>query len=230
MQKGGTRGRAPADKLFFEREMLSLGAEYVAGADEAGRGPLAGPGVCAAVILPLEKDRLNEGIDDSKKLSAAARERLAALICERAVSYAVCEEDSATIDRINILEATKLCMKRAVEALSPEPDVVLTDGNFRIGIALPQRNIVRGDALSYSIGAASILAKVYRDRRMEELDALYPQYGFARHKGYGTKAHMDAIREYGLCKIHRRTFTKKFWAGPESGGGQTSCAPSDTRS
>ena len=218
MQKGGMRGRAPADKLFFEREMLSLGAEYVAGADEAGRGPLAGPVVCAAVILPLEKDRLIEGIDDSKKLSVAARERLAALICERAVSYAVCEEDSATIDRINILEATKLCMKRAVEALSPEPDVVLTDGNFRIGIALPQRNIVRGDALSYSIGAASILAKVYRDRRMEELDALYPQYGFARHKGYGTKAHMDAIREYGLCKIHRRTFTKKFWADRESGG------------
>ncbi len=214
-------GRAPvpaADKLFFEREMLSLGAEYVAGADEAGRGPLAGPVVCAAVILPLDRGALIDGIDDSKKLKAEERERLAALIRERALSYAVCEEDNETIDRINILEATKLCMKRAVEALSPEPDVVLIDGNFRIAVSLPQRNIVKGDALSYSIGAASILAKVYRDHRMEELDALYPQYGFARHKGYGTKAHTDAIREYGLCKIHRRTFTKKFWADRESGG------------
>ena len=214
-------GRAPvpaADKLFFEREMLSLGAEYVAGADEAGRGPLAGPVVCAAVILPLDRGALIDGIDDSKKLKAEERERLAALIRERALSYAVCEEDNETIDRINILEATKLCMKRAVEALSPEPDVVLIDGNFRIAVSLPQRNIVKGDALSYSIGAASILAKVYRDHRMEELDALYPQYGFARHKGYGTKAHTDAIREYGLCKIHRRTFTKKFWADRERGG------------
>ncbi len=214
-------GRAPvpaADKLFFEREMLSLGAEYVAGADEAGRGPLAGPVVCAAVILPLDRGALIDGIDDSKKLKAEERERLAALIRERALSYAVCEEDNETIDRINILEATKLCMKRAVEALSPEPDVVLIDGNFRIAVSLPQQNIVKGDALSYSIGAASILAKVYRDHRMEELDALYPQYGFERHKGYGTKAHTDAIREYGLCKIHRRTFTKKFWADRESGG------------
>ncbi len=214
-------GRAPvpaADKLFFEREMLPLGAEYVAGADEAGRGPLAGPVVCAAVILPLDRGALIDGIDDSKKLKAEERERLAALIRERALSYAVCEEDNETIDRINILEATKLCMKRAVEALSPEPDVVLIDGNFRIAVSLPQQNIVKGDALSYSIGAASILAKVYRDHRMEELDALYPQYGFARHKGYGTKAHTDAIREYGLCKIHRRTFTKKFWADRESGG------------
>lgn len=214
-------GRAPvpaADKLFFEREMLPLGAEYVAGADEAGRGPLAGPVVCAAVILPLDRGALIDGIDDSKKLKAEERERLAAPIRERALSYAVCEEDNETIDRINILEATKLCMKRAVEALSPEPDVVLIDGNFRIAVSLPQQNIVKGDALSYSIGAASILAKVYRDHRMEELDALYPQYGFARHKGYGTKAHTDAIREYGLCKIHRRTFTKKFWADRESGG------------
>ena len=214
-------GRAPvpaADKLFFEREMLSLGAEYVAGADEAGRGPLAGPVVCAAVILPLDRGALIDGIDDSKKLKAEERRGGAARSSQRAPYYAVCEEDNETIDRINILEATKLCMKRAVEALSPEPDVVLIDGNFRIAVSLPQRNIVKGDALSYSIGAASILAKVYRDHRMEELDALYPQYGFARHKGYGTKAHTDAIREYGLCKIHRRTFTKKFWADRESGG------------
>ena len=205
-------------KLSVERELLAGGVRYIAGADEVGRGPLAGPVVCAAVILPLDRGALIDGIDDSKKLKAEERERLAALIRERALSYAVCEEDNETIDRINILEATKLCMKRAVEALSPEPDVVLIDGNFRIAVSLPQRNIVKGDALSYSIGAASILAKVYRDHRMEELDALYPQYGFARHKGYGTKAHTDAIREYGLCKIHRRTFTKKFWADRESGG------------
>ena len=198
------------DKLFFEREMLALGAQYIAGADEVGRGPLAGPVVCAAVIMPLGKGELIEGIDDSKKVKEGERERLAALIRERAVAYAICEEDSRTIDRINILEATKLCMKRAVESLSPEPDIVFTDGNFSLDISLPQQNIIHGDALSYCIGAASILAKVYRDAEMCRYAELYPQYGFEKHKGYGTKAHLDEIREYGLCEIHRRTFTKKL--------------------
>ena len=202
-----------SQKLIYEREMLALGAEYIAGADEVGRGPLAGPVVCAAVILPLEEASLIEGVDDSKKLKAAERERLAALIRERAVSYAICEEDPAVIDRINILEATKLCMKRAVEALSPAPDVVLIDGNFRIDVSMPQQSIVKGDALSYSIGAASILAKVHRDKLMEAYAAIYPQYGFAAHKGYGTAAHIKAIREYGPCAIHRKTFIKKLWAG-----------------
>ena len=212
--------RGEVDKLAYEKEMLAIGAEYIAGADEVGRGPLAGPVVCAAVIMPLGKDDLIEGIDDSKKLKAEERERLAALIRERAIAYKICEEDNETIDRINILEATRLCMKRAVEGLAVPPDVVFTDGNFRLQIDFPQQNIVRGDALSYTIGAASILAKVYRDALMCEYDKLYPQYGFAVHKGYGTKRHTDAIREYGLCKIHRRTFTKKFWEKAEKDGPQ----------
>lgn len=203
------------DKLAFEREMLSLGAESIAGVDEAGRGPLAGPVVCAAVIMPLGAGALLEGVDDSKKIKEGERERLAALIRERAVAYNVCAIGNEEIDAINILEATRLCMKRAVEGLSVEPDIVFTDGNFALDIGIPQQNIVKGDALSYSIGAASILAKVYRDGLMREYDEIYPQYGFAAHKGYGTKAHEEAIREYGLCKIHRRTFTKKFWAGQE---------------
>ena len=201
------------DKLAFEREMEAYGARYIAGADEAGRGPLAGPVVCAAVIMPLAEEALIEGIDDSKKLSERERERLALLIRERAGAYCIAEEDSETIDRINILEATRLCMKRAVEGLPVEPDILFTDGNFSVDVALPQYNIVRGDALSYTVGAASILAKVHRDALMRAYDGAYPQYGFAAHKGYGTKAHEQAIREYGLCKIHRRTFTKKFWDG-----------------
>ena len=203
------------DKLAFEREMFSLGAEYIAGVDEAGRGPLAGPVVCAAVIMPLGAGALLEGVDDSKKIKEGERERLAAFIRERAVAYNVCAIGYEEIDAIDILEATRLCMKRAVEGLSVEPDIVFTDGNFALDIGIPQQNIVKGDALSYSIGAASILAKVYRDGLMREYDEIYPQYGFAAHKGYGTKAHEEAIREYGLCKIHRRTFTKKFWAGQE---------------
>lgn len=199
---------SPIDKLFYEREMTELGAQYIAGVDEVGRGPFAGPVVCAAVILPLEKKNLIEGIDDSKKLKEGERERLAELIKERAIAYKICEVDNKTIDRINILQATKLCMKQAVEGLAVEPDVVFVDGNFKIDITLPQQTLIKGDALSYSIGAASILAKVYRDRLMCEFDKIYPQYGFAQHKGYGTKMHRDAIREYGLCEIHRRTFIK----------------------
>ena len=208
------------EKLRFEREMLAAHAQYIAGVDEVGRGPLAGPVVCAAVILPLDEASLVEGVDDSKKVKESERERLAALIRERAVAYSVCEESAAAIDEINILEATKRCMKRCVEQLSVVPDVVFTDGNFRIGINLPQLNIVKGDALSYSIGAASILAKVYRDVLMCEYDAQYPQYGFAKHKGYGTAAHIAAIREYGLCPIHRKTFTKNLSAGRGNGAPQ----------
>ena len=206
------------DKLFFEREMLQLGAQYVAGADEVGRGPFAGPVVAAAVILPLDEKSLIEGIDDSKKVKEGERKRLAQLIRERAVAYCICEEDNRTIDRINILQATKLCMKRAVEGLSVQPDVVLIDGNFKIDIALPQQSIIKGDALSYSIGAASILAKVYRDELMEKYDKIYPGYGFAQHKGYGTKMHRDAIEKLGLCEIHRRTFIKNYSEDSEKDG------------
>ncbi len=210
--------KSPIDKLFYEREMIQLGAQYIAGVDEVGRGPFAGPVVCAAVILPLEKKNLIEGIDDSKKLKEGERERLAELIKERAIAYKICEADNKTIDRINILQATKLCMKQAVEGLAVEPDVVFVDGNFKIDISLPQQTLIKGDALSYSIGAASILAKVYRDRLMCEFDKIYPQYGFAQHKGYGTKMHRDAIREYGLCEIHRRTFIKNRSEKPEKDG------------
>lgn len=209
---------SPIDKLFYEREMTELGAQYIAGVDEVGRGPFAGPVVCAAVILPLEKKNLIEGIDDSKKLKEGERERLAELIKERAIAYKICEVDNKTIDRINILQATKLCMKQAVEGLAVEPDVVFVDGNFKIDITLPQQTLIKGDALSYSIGAASILAKVYRDRLMCEFDKVYPQYGFAQHKGYGTKMHRDAIREYGLCEIHRRTFIKNHSENTEKDG------------
>ncbi len=210
--------KSPIDKLFYEREMTQLGAQYIAGVDEVGRGPFAGPVVCAAVILPLEKTNLIEGIDDSKKLKEGERERLAELIRERAIAYKICEVDNKTIDRINILQATKLCMKQAVEGLAVEPDVVFVDGNFKIDISFPQQTLIKGDALSYSIGAASILAKVYRDRLMCEFDKIYPQYGFAKHKGYGTKMHRDAIREYGLCEIHRRTFIKNYSEDSEKDG------------
>ncbi len=209
--------KTTTDKLFYEREMLQLGAQYIAGVDEVGRGPFAGPVVAAAVILPLEDRELIEGIDDSKALKEKDRERLAALIKERAIAYQICEEDNHTIDRINILQATKLCMKRAVEQLSVQPDVVFLDGNFKIDITLPQQSIVKGDALSYCIGAASILAKVYRDALMTEMDKVYPGYGFAKHKGYGTKMHRDAIKELGLCEIHRRTFIKNLSDGQGNG-------------
>ncbi len=174
----------------------------VAGVDEVGRGPLAGPVVCAAVILPLDEEHRIFGIDDSKKLSARKREELAERILERARAYAIEEVPASVIDEINILQATRLCMKR-----------VLTDGNMTLDIALPQRSIVKGDALVASIGAASILAKVYRDSLMCEYAKQYPEYAFERNAGYGTAAHIAAIREVGICPIHRRTFVTKFWDG-----------------
>ncbi len=216
------RMKIERDKLAYEKEMLALGAEYIAGVDEVGRGPFAGPVVCAAVIMPLDAENLIDGVDDSKKIKEERREQLAALIRERAVAYKICEESPETIDEINILEATKRCMKRAVEGLSVQPDIVFVDGNFRIDIELPQQNIVRGDALSYSIGAASLLAKVYRDSLMREYDKQYPQYGFARHKGYGTAVHIRALKEFGPCPIHRKTFIKKILEERESGAPQNS--------
>ena len=196
------------DKLFYERELKNSGYNLICGADEVGRGPLAGPVVCAAVIMP-EGDII-EGVDDSKKLTARKREKLDALIRERAVAYAVCRVEPHVIDEINILEATKLCMKNAVESLEISPDFVLTDGNMTLDITIPQRHVIGGDAASYSIGAASIIAKVYRDKLMDEYAALYPGYGFESNKGYGTAAHIAAIMANGLCPIHRRSFTKKW--------------------
>lgn len=181
----------------------------IAGVDEAGRGPLAGPVVCACVIMPLKEDKIIDGINDSKKLSEKKREQLERLIKEKAIAYCVVEVDEKTIDEINILNATKLGMKRAIEGLAVEPEIVLTDA-VKVDTIIKQENIIKGDALSYNIAAASILAKVHRDRLMVELDQKYPQYEFAKHKGYGTKVHIEALKKYGKCAIHRETFIKKF--------------------
>ena len=198
------------EKLQYEKALTLQGKRYIAGVDEVGRGPLAGPVVCAAVIMPLDDDLLVEGVDDSKKLSAKKREALAALIKERALAYKIVEIDEKTIDEMNILQATRLGMKLAIEGLSITPDTVLTDGNMVIDIAPPQQSVIHGDALSYSIGAASIIAKVHRDAMMDEFAKEYPHYGFEKNKGYGTAEHIRGIKEYGLCSIHRRTFTKNF--------------------
>lgn len=196
------------DKLKYEKELLSKGFKYICGVDEVGRGPLAGPVVCGAVIMPL--DDLIEGIDDSKKLSAKKREKLSAEILKKAVASNICLIEPQIIDEINILEATKLCMKTAVEGLGIKPDFVLTDGNMTLDTDIPQMSVIKGDSLSYSIGSASIIAKVYRDNLMDELDKIYPEYAFASNKGYGTAQHIKAIKEAGLCAVHRRSFTKKW--------------------
>ncbi len=198
------------EKTKFERELLEKGYTLIAGVDEVGRGPLAGPVVCSAVIMPLGLDELIVGVDDSKKLSAKKREELAEKIKEKALAYTIIEIDEKTIDEINILQATRLGMKRAVEELSITPNIVLTDGNMTIDIAHKQKSIIKGDTLSYTIGCASILAKVYRDNLMDEFADKYPHYDFASNKGYGTSAHIKGIKEHGLCPIHRRTFTKNF--------------------
>ena len=201
------------DILTYEREYAKKGFPAVAGVDEVGRGPLAGPVVCAAVILPLEEEKRIVGIDDSKKLSAKKREALAEQIKKVARAYSIEEVSAEVIDKINILQATRLCMKHAVESLSIPAQFVLTDGNMTLDIDIPQKSIVKGDALVASIGAASILAKVYRDRLMAEYAKEFPEYGFERNAGYGTAAHIQAIRENGICSIHRKTFVKKFWDG-----------------
>ena len=198
------------EKLQFERELQGKGYKLIAGVDEVGRGPLAGPVVCAAVIMALEEDKLVEGVDDSKKVPEKKRGELAFAIKLKALAYNIVEIDAQTIDEINILQATKLGMKQAVEGLEIRPDIVLTDGNMTLDIDIPQKSIVKGDALSYSIGAASIVAKVFRDDMMNEYDEWYPEYGFHKNKGYGTAEHIQAIKEHGLCPLHRRTFTKKF--------------------
>ena len=198
------------EKLQYERALMAKGYRYIVGVDEVGRGPLAGPVVCAAVIMPIEEADLIVGVDDSKKLSAKKREQLSELIKEKAIAYSVYEVSEQIIDEINILEATKLGMKMALLSLPVTPDMVLTDGNMTLDITLPQYSIVKGDALSYSIGAASIVAKVHRDAMMDEYAKLYPAYAFDSNTGYGTAAHIQAIKEQGLCPIHRRTFTKNF--------------------
>lgn len=192
----------------IENGLRKNGFRYIAGVDEAGRGPLAGPVYAAAVILP--EDVEITGIDDSKKLSPKKREALYDKITDIAVSYAIFSVDEKEIDEINILNATYKAMNGAVNQLSPKPDYVIIDGNSIKGMDIEHETIVKGDAKSISIAAASILAKVARDRYMDEMGKVYPEYGFEKHKGYGTKAHNEAILKYGLCPIHRKTFLKKL--------------------
>ena len=192
----------------FEHGKRELGFKYICGVDEAGRGPLAGPVFAAAVILP--EDYEIEGINDSKKLSEKKRDKLYDEIIEHALAYSVQSCDNKIIDEINILAATMLAMKRAVESLEIKPDIVYVDGNRLPDLEVPAEYIIKGDATSASIAAASILAKVSRDRFMYEMDKKYPEYCFEQHKGYPTKLHYEKIREFGPCEIHRLTFLKKM--------------------
>ncbi|MEN6315240.1 MAG: ribonuclease HII [Clostridiaceae bacterium] len=192
----------------YEMEAYQKGFRYVAGIDEAGRGPLAGPVAAACVMLP--EGCIIEGVNDSKKLSAAQRERLYDIIVDKAISIGIGIIDEKCIDEINILNATKLAMKKAVDQIKPRPDMLLIDAVRLNDVEIRQMPIIKGDALSISIAAASIIAKVTRDRLIEQADAIYPQYGFKKHKGYGTEEHINAIKKYGICPIHRVSFTKNL--------------------
>lgn len=193
----------------IEMNFHQRGIQAICGIDEAGRGPLAGPVVVAGVIMPT--DSKIEGVNDSKKVSEKKREKLYDQIIEEAISYSVAIIGHDVIDEINILNATKQGVTKVVEELEKKPDLILIDALQKIDTkGVPYESIVKGDAKCYSIAAASILAKVTRDRIMREWDEVYPQYGFAGHKGYGTAKHIAAIKEHGLCSIHRRSFTKNF--------------------
>ena len=187
----------------YENELYKQGIELIAGVDEVGRGPLVGPVVCACVILP--KDYYNEEINDSKKISEKKREKLYDTIMNDAISVGVGISSEKVIDEVNILEATKLAMKEAIKNSKTKPEHVLIDA-VKLDIDIPSTSIIKGDAKSQSIAAASIIAKVTRDRMMDELDEKYPQYLFKKNKGYGTKAHIEAIRQYGIIPEHRKTF------------------------
>lgn len=197
------------DWLIFDEEAVLKGCNLICGVDEAGRGPLAGPVFAAAVIL--KKDAVIEDLDDSKKLSEKKRELLFDEIVNKALCYSIASASVQEIESINILNATLLAMSRAVKGLEITPEFVLVDGNMvPQGLEIPARAIIKGDSLSASIAAASILAKVSRDRYMLKLDKLYPQYMFAQHKGYGTKLHVELIKQYGPSEIHRKSFLKKI--------------------
>lgn len=196
------------DMLVYERKYAENGCHYIAGMDEAGRGPLAGPVSCACVVMPLEEDKIISGIDDSKKLSQKKREALYEKIVKTALAYKVVFINEQTIDKINILQATKKGMNQAYNGLSVNPDALLVDA-----VKLPIKNsegIIKGDEKSYSIACASILAKVTRDRYITEISEKYPEYNFQKNKGYGTKEHIEALKKYGKCPIHRNTFIKHF--------------------
>lgn len=192
-----------------ENELRKKGFNLICGIDEAGRGPLAGPVVVASVILP--QDSMIEGVNDSKKVSEKKREKLYDQILEEAISYGIGIIGQDEIDAINILNATKKGLTISLQELTVRPDLIVVDALTHIDTnGIPYESIIKGDAKCYSIAAASIIAKVTRDRIMREWDKIYPEYGFVQHKGYGTAKHITAIREYGLCPIHRRSFTKNF--------------------
>lgn len=191
---------------FYEQQIIDKGYKIVCGMDEAGRGPLAGAVFAAAVILP--QGLIIEGLNDSKKLTEKKRDKLFDVIKENAISYGIASVSAEEIDEINILNASMLAMRRAAEMLEPKPDAGLIDGNTSRGFTFYTETLVKGDSLSPSIAAASILAKVSRDRYMAELAEKYPEYNFAGHKGYPTKEHMDLVRKLGPCPEHRKTFLK----------------------
>ena len=197
------------DLWEIERGLLAQGIAPICGVDEAGRGPLAGPVCAAAVILPPELEI--PGLNDSKKLTDKKRRALYDIIVAEAVSYGIAMASEQEIDEINILQATFNAMERAMDQLTVRPALALIDGNRERPFPVPVQTVVKGDSLSANIAAASILAKVTRDRYMEEMAGRYPQYGFEIHKGYGTKAHYAALTEHGPCPIHRRTFLRKFY-------------------
>ena len=197
--------------FFYEQEAITQGFALVAGTDEAGRGPLCGEVVTAAVILP--SGLTIKGLNDSKKLSEKKREYLFEVIREKAVSFGIASASVEEIDRLNILNAAQLAMRRAVAQLNPFPDMVLVDGNIARDFPCPTKTLIGGDGCSCSIAAASILAKVTRDRMCLLWDREYPQYGISAHKGYATKAHTEALRTYGPCPIHRKSFLTKILAG-----------------
>lgn len=193
----------------IEKEIYDTGIEYICGIDEAGRGPLAGPVVVAAVIMP--KDSMIEGVNDSKKVSEKKREALYDQILDEAIAYGVGIIDQTRIDEINILNATKEGVTKAIKELKVKPERILVDALTGIDtLGIPYTPIIKGDAKCYNIAAASIIAKVTRDRIMRQWDEIYPQYGFEKHKGYGTAMHISAIKEYGLCPLHRLSFVKNI--------------------
>lgn len=198
------------DMYSFEKEAKANGFNIVCGVDEAGRGPLAGPVCAAAVILPENVEI--EGLNDSKKLSEKKREELFPVICEKAVAYCVAFATVEEIEQYNILNATMIAMSKAVKGLAITPEIAFIDGNKAPKLEIPVKTIIKGDALSASIAAASVLAKVSRDRLLYEYDEKYPQYGFAKHKGYGTAEHIEAIKKYGASEVHRMSFIRKFLA------------------
>ena len=197
------------DMWQFEDEVSQKGYQIICGVDEAGRGPLAGPVCAAAVILPSHTEI--PGLNDSKKLTDKKRRELFPVICEKALAYGIAFSDEKEIDEINILQATFMAMKRAVEKLSVKPDYILVDGNKVPDFQIPAQYVIKGDSLSASIAAASVLAKVTRDDVMLQMAEKYPDYDFDVHKGYGTKAHYEALEKKGPCEIHRMTFLKKFY-------------------